>query len=142
MLWGGLKVGVEAILWGSNSNDSTDLPPPPRPFSDVPSPKIAPLFRLLLPQLSPLVDCCLGRVTQCSRASCLSLYAHHHPIIIIKEALSSSSSINVVNDITVVVILDIVVATSIEVLVGIVVDSISVVILAVGLTFPSSLCCR
>jgi hypothetical protein len=82
-------------------------------------------------------------VTQCSRASCLSLYAHDHPIlIIIKESSSSSSSINVVNDITAVVILDIVVATSIEVLVGIGVDIISVVILAVGLRFPSSLCCR
>ena len=145
LLWGGQKVGVEAILWSSNSNDSTDLPPP-RPFSDVPSPKIAPLSRLLLPQQSPLVDCCLGQVAQRSRASCLSLYAHHHPIIIIIKALSSSSlssSIIVVNDITTtVVILDIVVATSIKVLVDIVIDIISVVILAVGLPFLLSLCCR
>ena len=138
LLWGGQKVGVEAILWSSNSNDSTDLPPP-RHFSDVPSPKIAPLSRLLLPQQSPLVDSCLGRVAQRSRASCLSLYAHHHPIIIIIKALSSSlSSTIVINDITTVVILDIIVATSIKVLV----DIVSIIILAVRLPFPLSLCCH
>ena len=144
LLWGGRNVGVEAILWSSNYNDSSTNLPPPRPSSDVPSPKIAPLSHLLLPQQSPLVDCCLGRAAQRSRASCLPLYAHHHHIIIIIKALSSSSSssIIVVNDITTVVILDIVVATSIEVLVDIVIDIVSVVILAVGLPFPSSLCCR
>jgi len=48
LLWGGRKVGVEAIPWSYNVSTKS---PRPSPLSVVPSPEIAPLSLLLLPQL-------------------------------------------------------------------------------------------
>ncbi len=62
---------------------------PPRLFPEVLSPQIAPLFCLLLPKLSTLVDFCLGWVAQHLQAFCMSLAAHCHHIVVV-PSLSSN----------------------------------------------------
>jgi hypothetical protein len=62
---------------------------PPRLISEVLSPQIAPLSRLLLPKLSTLVDCCLGWVAP----SILHVAGHPspthccHPIVVVQSPL-------------------------------------------------------
>ncbi len=61
---------------------------PPRLFSEVLSPQIAPISCLHLPKLSTLVDCCLGWVAQHLQVFCMLLATHCHHIVVVP--LSSS----------------------------------------------------
>ncbi len=62
---------------------------PPRLLSEVISPKIAPLSRLLLPELSTLVDCCLRWMAQHLQAICKLLATHRHHIVVVPLLLSN-----------------------------------------------------
>jgi hypothetical protein len=83
-LWGGRKVDLESIVWRLISTQSI----PPRLISELLSPQIAPLSRLILSKLSTLVNCCFGWMAQHLQAFCMLLATHLHHIV----AVPSSSS--------------------------------------------------
>jgi hypothetical protein len=62
---------------------------PPQLISEVLSPQITPLYHLLLPKLSTLVDCCLGWVAQHLQAFCMLLGTHCHHIVVAPLLLSN-----------------------------------------------------
>ena len=97
-----------------------------------PSPQITPLSPVLLPKLSPLLDYCLGWAAQSSRASCLSLSTHQHPIIAIKSSTSKHrhGHHHIVDDVDAIIILDTAVVTSAVILITITFDNISIVIVS------------
>jgi hypothetical protein len=79
------------LIWNQLSGDQliSTQSIPPQLFPKVLSPQITPLFCLLLPKLSTLVDFCLGWVTQHLQVFCMPLATHHHHIIVV-PSLSSN----------------------------------------------------
>jgi hypothetical protein len=79
------------LIWNQLSGDQliSTQSTPPQLFSEVLSSQIAPLYCLLLPKLSTLVDFCLGWMVQYLQVLCMLLAIHCHHIVV-GQSLSSN----------------------------------------------------